>query len=188
MLSLSSQPPPMTFRERFQQCRRRNSISQQSPPEKQQRRLSARRSLDLALHRNKKTHDEPLPKAPQPAVAEHHHAHQQPSRRQSQPARDSHDRNSGPPRLSRAGREAMCDKQPDQGPPSSIRRRSQSHDYRSTTSSAASQHADPVVQRSAMPARCDAAAGNSNIATAFISPGANEGASGREARVIAATL
>lgn len=188
MLSLSSQPPPNTFRERFQQYRRRHSISQQSPPERHRRRLSTRRSLDLAPHRDKQAHDEPLPQVPQPTVAGNHRVHQKLTRRQSQPARDSRGQSLGPPGPSQSVRGVKQNKQPDHVPPSPVRRRSQSCDYQPKASSAVSQHAGLPVQRRAIPAQCDAVVGDSNIATAFISPGANQGADGREAPFIVSTL
>lgn len=187
MLSLSSQPPPNTFRERFQQYRRRHSISQQSPPERHRRHSSARRSLDLALHRDTQAHDEPLPQVPQLIVAEHHLVRQQLPQQQSQPAWDSHGRGPGPPGTGQSVRGATHNKQPGHVPPSAARRRSQNHDGRQNASSAVSQHAGLTAQR-IMPAQCDALVGDGNITTAFISAGANGGANGREAPFAAPTL
>lgn len=188
MLSHSNQPPPNTFRDRFQQYRRRHSISQKAPPVGQ-RRLQARRSLDLPRPQNSQTHDEPVPQIPQAIADEHHRGRQQLSRRQSQPARNSHGpRNPGPSGLGQPAQGASYDWQPDHIPPNTAQGRSQIPDYRSKTNSAASQHVGLAVQRRAISAQSDTI-GNASVTPAASVPlGTSGGGSGREAPFIAATL
>ena len=174
MLSHSNPAPPNTLRERFQQYRRRHSISQRSSPETPRRFLLHRRSLDLSRHQNKQTHDEP-PQLPQTLTHKNNPVPQRLSHRQSQSARDSRNRNPEPTGLNQSARGATCHMQPGHVPPSAAHRRSQSHDCSSKSRPTTSQHAGLVVQRCTTSAECDTLVGNSNITARPMPSGVDEG-------------
>lgn len=188
MLSQGSQPKPDTLRKRFQQYRRRHSISHKSPQETQPSSRPPQRQSDLPLKQSKVAHDDFFLKRPQPAVIECHNGRRQPSR-QSQPASKAHSQSPGPPVTGQSARVATCDKQPGRVPPSTAQRRGHGNDCRSKTGSALSQKPALGLRRRASSAQCDTAAANANntIGTSA-APGVNDARNGCEPRVVAATV
>lgn len=188
MLSQASQPRPDTLRKRFQQYRRRHSISHKLPQETQPSSRPPQKQSDLPLQQSKVAHDDLFLKRPQPAVVECPNGRQQLSR-QSQPASKAHSQCPGPPVTGQSARVATCDKQPGRVPPSTAQRRGHDDDCRSKTGSALSQKPALGLRRRASSAQRDTAAtnGNNTIGTST-APGANDGRNGCEPRVVAAMV
>lgn len=185
MLSHSSQPRPITLRERFQQYLHRRSASQQSPQqEKQPLDIPSRHSTEPESHLveqvNLQAQNCPSPERPGLTATEHHHGQrtrseqQQQQQQRQQPVPDSHNQATESSWTSQSARPTTLDKRHDHVPRSGgAHRTSQSCDHSPPPTSTAAQHEGFGVRHPADSAHGDTTASDNITAFPEGVPGAN---------------